>query len=85
MKRDDVVAYVTKYALTQGILKISGRVSASGYFYGNGAYFELQVNPSNWTLDKCLAIERAEKMRDKKIASLKRQIARLQKLDFTNV
>lgn len=80
----DVTAYVTKYALTRGILKISGRIAASGYFYWreDGAWSELHVAHSDWTLDRCLAIERAEKMRDKKIASLKRQISRIQALTF---
>lgn len=84
-----VKVFITKYALTKGIIEKEVKISVcegpigvfseyakakddyAGYFIGNDAFYEL---------DK--AIDKAEKMRDRKILSLKRQITKLEGMSF---
>lgn len=74
--------YVTKYALTQGILKVQGRISSVAdtmmCFRWNG--WETAVHGNDWheTLDA--AQKHAESMRLKKLASVKKQLAKLEQL-----
>jgi len=77
--------FITKYALTKGILEKEAEICD----YGNGhirAYVKEEF--SSYSLGKeCFktkeqAMERAEKMRLKKIASLKKQIEALEKMKF---
>lgn len=77
--------FITKYALTKGILEKEAEIRD----YGNGyirAYMKGEF--SSYSLGKeCFrtreqAMERAEKMRLKKIASLKKQIEALEKMKF---
>lgn len=77
--------FITKYALTKGILEKEAEICD----YGNGhirAY--VKGDFSSYSLGKvCFktkeqAIEKAEKMRLKKIASLKKQIEALEKMKF---
>lgn len=76
--------FVTKYALTQGILEIKaieldnemikqineGRTS---YYHDEGR---------EWHRTKDEAIKKANEMREKKLASLKKQIVKLESLSF---
>lgn len=75
-------AYITKYALTDGIIEKEGRIVKDTYFdvekygfFSKGDYF----------FTKEEAIEKAEKMRLKKIESLKKQILKLEKLTFKDL
>lgn len=77
--------FITKYALTKGILEKEAGICD----YGNGhirAYVKGEF--SSYSLGKEAfrtreqAMERAEKMRLKKIASLKKQIEALEKMKF---
>jgi hypothetical protein len=77
--------YVTKYALTRGILEYPGKVYSDkaiicyddsfpkGWmlFFGNQAFFNKED-----------ALKQANKIRDLKVASLKKQIHKLSKLEF---
>lgn len=65
------------YALTKGIYRTTGELHRNGYFYAPG-----QVTPKHNHATRAEAVKCAEEMRTKKIASLKRQIARLEKIDF---
>lgn len=78
--------YITKYALTEGIIEAEGEpyglelewVSASwddGYKCGD---FE----QGEWYDTKERAIQKAEEMRQNKIASLKKQIEKLERMRF---
>ena len=76
--------WITKYALTDGIIEAEGEpyglewVSASwdsGYRCGD---FE----QGEWFDTKERAIKKAEEMRQKKIASLKNQIEKLERMRF---
>lgn len=76
--------WITKYALTQGILERSirsfddetaeditgGHLRAKYYYKGE------------WHESKISAIAKAEEMRKKKISSLKKQIEKLEKIKF---
>jgi len=77
--------YITKYALTEGILerelvkkeggmvvvKCDGWMNGKGYFHGN-----------DWWDTKSEAVTRANEMRRKKIVSLKKTIEKLEHLSF---
>lgn len=73
-------AFITKYALTSGIKEIEGRISRVSpkmFVSGYGSY-----HANEWHIYRASAIARAEEMRVSKIASLKKQIAKLEKLKF---
>ena len=77
--------WITRYALTDGILDTDAKVCFDadatgnmiscdrGYFHGDGR---------DWHRTKEAALVRAEKMRQKKIASLKKQIEKLERMKF---
>jgi hypothetical protein len=86
MRNPIITAYVTKFALTTGILKteaehcISSSADMIAYPPTLGPSSYAHGNEWHVTLEEALA--RAEEMRQKKIVSLKKQIARLEKLVF---
>lgn len=77
--------WITKYALTQGIIEKEARECKGfdgmiqteekypAYFRGEG---------KDWHRTKESAIKRAEDMRQKKIESLKKQIKKLEEMKF---
>lgn len=76
--------WITKYALTSGVIETEGTVSISfpdmldakgfaNYLHGEG---------KEWHKTKESAIKRAEEMRQKKIESLKKQIKKLELMRF---
>lgn len=86
--------WITKYALTEGIygtmatvclnvnttgnmiaVKSTNRI-VEQYFHGKG---------KQWTDSFEEAVKFAEKMREKKIASIRKQINKLEKLDFNRM
>lgn len=75
-------AYITKYALTDGIIKKEGTLTKDGYFdvpkYG---FF----NPGEFHLDFKSARKKAEEMQAKKIGSLRAQIERIESLCFNEL
>lgn len=75
--------WITKYALTQGIFKL--HVIDAGNDVVRSADNALEIfhkEGRDWHITKESAIARAEEMRQKKIASLARQITKLEKMDF---
>ena len=81
--------FITKYALTQGILEMDGEiceetpsmvvVKAKGILYCND-YFHGEGGQWHCTLEA--AQRKAEEMSKKKIVALKKQIGKLEKLNF---
>lgn len=80
--------FITKYALTQGIIEKETEITIykspieepiecacieewPGYTIGKEAFYTLEE-----------AVKKAEEMRKKKIASLRKQIEKLEKMDF---
>ena len=73
-------AYITKYALTKGIIEIENPEFYENYIVIS--HIEPIINPVDWFRTKQEAIHRAEEMRVKKIASLRKQIAKLESMKF---
>ena len=80
--------YITKYALAQGIVEINTDDLGS-YKIDNGHLqitskknFPVDYCAGEWYTDKSFAIEDAERRRVKKIESLKKQIEKLEKIEF---
>lgn len=76
--------WITKYALTDGLIERDVRCCKFGGIYGIwddgkrcGSFDE-----GEWFLDKQSAIQKAKEMRQKKIASLKKQIEKLERMRF---
>lgn len=80
-------AFITKYALTAGIQEVDVEQDAASpklvssrtgfetsYYWGEGR---------DWHRTRESAVARAEEMRQKKLASLSKSIAKLEKLKFT--
>lgn len=80
--------WITKYALTQGIIEADcKRLYEDGW--GTLLWIDKKgfkhndfMPPHSFTLNKYDAIARGEEMRKKKIANLKKQIEKLEKLKF---
>lgn len=77
--------YITKYALTKGILEKEARVSDFGCgrlrAFCNGDYSSYGIgSEAFYTLEE--ALNNAEERRNKKIESLKKQINKLENLKF---
>ncbi len=83
-----ITAYITKYALSNGnILKIDARlcgdVSNTMIAYRTGcSTFDQYAHNTDWHRTLPDAIAKANEMRVKKIASLKKQIAKLEAMKF---
>jgi hypothetical protein len=75
--------WVTKYALTSGIMEIDGEVSGDlALWEVNGWNQYVHGEGKEWHRTFSGASNHAEKMRIKKIASHKNSIAKLEKLRF---
>ncbi len=73
--------WVSKDALTDGIQHFDeGAYLALGVASAGNHYFRREGR--DWHRTRKAAVARAEKMRDDKIASLRKQIERLEKLTF---
>lgn len=81
---EKITAWITKYALTTGVYSMEVQTyedNPNMVRAANGAFF----HGDDWHRDKASAIAKAESMRVKKIAALKKQIARLENLSFGEV
>ncbi len=79
--------WVTRYALTQGILEIEGEDCGDSMFHYPGNHMDrydqyYHGQGENWHLTRESAVKRAEEMRVAKIASLQKQIEKLKKVSF---
>ncbi|MFP1879762.1 hypothetical protein [Lonsdalea quercina] len=86
MMTDKKTFYVTKYALTRGPFVASGEVAGRyAFFRGDAKYYPFPQTFSSreFYLSKADAITDCERRRDEKIESLKKQIAKLEKMRFT--
>jgi len=84
---DEVEAYVTKYALTQGILKVRGRPAKiqGGYgfkFLRDGEFISRVARRHEWHRTETEAKRRAQQLRDAEIKRLKRQLRDLREMQF---
>lgn len=82
MNEPTTTVWVTKYALTKGIYT-EDAVVAKG---GRSAWMPKKCRSfwgSEFHLTRAAAVARAQEMRTKKIASLRKQIAKLEAMDFS--
>ena len=77
-------AYITQYALSRGIYEIEAKATSFDYMIREcgGLHIGVTYHKPHWHETREAAIEQAEKMRVKKIESLKKQIEKLEKLKF---
>ena len=76
--------WITKYALTKGIIETEGEVSDDfpDILDAKGIVNYLHGEGKEWHMTKESAVQKAEEMRQKKIASLKKQIDKLERMRF---
>ena len=86
MENELITAYLTRYVLTHGIIKADGHVnhkmSPSTFTYRMDECWQFETC-KDWYKDPQDALLRAEEMREAKIKSLQKQIAKLQAMAFT--
>lgn len=71
--------YVTKWALTQGVIEVDAEINDDGTLVSWGRMSSAYGEGRQWHRDAASALRRAEEMRKAKIASLKKQLARLER------
>lgn len=77
--------WITKYALTSGILEKEAEVCTDNMIsVKDTGYYTVYFHGNEWHKSRESAIAKAEEMRKKKIASLKKQIEKLEKMEFKN-
>lgn len=80
--------YITKYALSEGITIRETRESSfpvDGVFVrAAGQASDNYIGRNDWFPDYQSALARAEKLRADKIASLKKQLEKLEKMTFSD-
>jgi hypothetical protein len=77
-----MIAWVTRHALTTGIEFVEGdRHGAGGFLYKHGECVRY-LRSGEWYESEREAVDRAEQLRAWKISSLKKKIARLEKMEF---
>ena len=77
--------WITKYALTKGIIEADGELTSSESVSILNRGLSLPTHwfyKGDWHSDKQTAIKKAEEMRQNKIVSLKKQIEKLEGMRF---
>lgn len=88
MARETKKVWVTKYALTDGVFAVDAEIESelprTAFVRGDRArgICDTCYHGKEWHLTRSCAIEQAERIRVKKIASLQKQIAQLEALKF---
>lgn len=79
-----ITIWVSKYALTDGIIKSDNVEVEDDIVWGPipNCYFSRRMRHPDWHRTEAAAIARAEEMRAFKIASLEKQIAKLRAITF---
>lgn len=76
--------WITKYALTKGVFEVEGEVKDNCFIGGNviaGWYYASYLG-KQWHRTKADALDEAERMRDAKVKSLRKQITKLEAMTF---
>lgn len=74
--------WITKYALTRGIQEVEAEHRGDDVVLPKGDGFWGVIAKPHWHESREAAVARAEEMRRKRIETLRKQIARLEKLMF---
>jgi len=80
---EEVIGYVTRYALTEGILERKLVMRDDGAARDSSFRHVVFYYPGDWFRTREEALVDAERRRVKKIASLRKQVSKLEKLFFT--
>ena len=82
LNREKITAFVTKYALTQGIMEVEGEVchDVNSNMFAYGKYGHAHGN--DWYRNREDAIKKADEMKKKKIVSLQKSISKLESMTF---
>lgn len=75
-------AYITRYALTKGILEIEAEFVSQTAIVEINALWTVYYHKPDWYLTREEAVAQAQEMRDKKIQSLEKSITKLKKRTF---
>lgn len=75
-------AWVTKWALSSGIIEVDGEITSSGCLRYKSGEFTGYVFGNDFHQTKESAIARAEEMRIRKLKSLDKQIKKVSALKF---
>lgn len=82
MKKENIKAWITKYALTEGIEVVDAEVchdiNSGMISYGRGLY----AHGKDWHRTPEAALARAEEMRKAKIVSLRKSIEKMERMTF---
>jgi hypothetical protein len=87
MAKKPVKVWITKYALSQGIYSTDAEICTdiSDKMISvkeKGSYYDQCFHKPDWYETMKEALEQAEKMKQRKIASLKKQVKKLESLKF---
>lgn len=82
MSEELVKAYITQYALTRGIFATVVETTHIDTMVSTTSRFKQYFHKPDWHLTYEEAVARAEEMRQKKIASLEKQLAKLKAMTF---
>jgi hypothetical protein len=84
MVMEKIKAWITKYALTTGILEVDGivRQRSTLEYRRSEDHWTDYANGKDWHRSKSLALARARTMRDRRIEALKRKITALEAMKF---
>jgi len=76
--------YITKYALTKGIIKADCDITSSfsAIYKPEGSDYETFISRAHWCINRQEAVREANLMRDRKIESLEKQINNIRKITF---
>ena len=87
MSDEKIKVWITKQALTKGIQLVDAELSSISpdmVFYGDFGYVRRYAHGEgkDWHRTTESAVKRAEDMRDKKLASMRKSIAKLEAMVF---
>lgn len=86
MKNERIKAWITKYALTDGITVVDAEVchdiNSGMIAYGDVGYGSQHAHGKDWHRTPEAALARAEDMRKAKIASLRKSIEKMERMTF---
>lgn len=76
--------FITKYALTQGVFEVEGELDRDGEYLiwkNSGSWIKQYTHKRDFSLSLQDALTIAEQARVKKLASLKKQLSKLEALE----
>lgn len=81
---EKITAYITKYALSQGIQKVEGYVchETSMHLFRDDNSFVRYYHKGQWHRTPEEALKRAEQMRKTRVAALERKLTKFENLIF---